>query len=75
MIILLFRLVYDEERKWTDDNINAVALQYFPGVEREAALKRPILFSNWLSKDYKPVDREELRDFTKARLKVGTCCE
>ena len=34
------------------------------------ALKRPILFSNWLSKDYLPVEREELRDFTRARLKV-----
>ncbi|XP_065175263.1 cytoplasmic dynein 1 heavy chain 1-like [Sycon ciliatum] len=64
------RLVYDEERKWTDEHINAVALQYFPGIDRDASLKRPILFSNWLSKDYKPVEREELRDFTKARLKV-----
>jgi len=35
-----------------------------------AALKRPILYSNWLSKDYLPVEREELRSFTRARLKV-----
>ena len=34
------------------------------------AFFRPILYSNWLSKDYVPVDQEELRDFTKARLKV-----
>ena len=31
---------------------------------------RPILYSNWLSKNYIPVAREELRDYVKARLKV-----
>ena len=33
-------------------------------------LGRPILYSNWLSKNYIPVEREELRDYVKARLKV-----
>nr|XP_012332140.1 cytoplasmic dynein 1 heavy chain 1-like [Aotus nancymaae] len=33
-------------------------------------MSRPILYSNWLSKDYIPVDQEELRDYVKARLKV-----
>eukprot|EP00112_Aurelia_sp_Birch-Aquarium-sp1_P013630 Seg2899.2 transcript_id=Seg2899.2/GoldUCD/mRNA.D3Y31 product="Cytoplasmic dynein 1 heavy chain 1" protein_id=Seg2899.2/GoldUCD/D3Y31 len=64
------RLVYDEERKWTDSNIDMVALKHFPSIDRQAALGRPILYSNWLSKDYIPVDREELREFTRARLKV-----
>nr|QVD39637.1 Dynein heavy chain, cytoplasmic [Schistocerca gregaria] len=64
------RLVDDVERRWTNDNIDVVALKHFPGVEREAALTRPILYSNWLSKDYVPVDREELREYVKARLKV-----
>ena len=36
----------------------------------QAALGRPILYSNWLSKDYLPVDQEELRDYVQARLKV-----
>ena len=36
----------------------------------QVALQRPILFSNWLTKDYLPVDREELRDYVQARLKV-----
>jgi len=31
---------------------------------------RPILFSNWTSKNYIPVDREVLREYTKARLRV-----
>ena len=64
------RLVEDDERKWTDENVNNVALKHFPNIDRNAALVRPILFSNWLSKDYMPVEQEELRDFVKARLKV-----
>lgn len=65
------RLVEDSERRWTNENIDVVALKHFPGVDRAAALSRPILYSNWLSKDYVPVDREELRDYVKARLKVS----
>ena len=34
------------------------------------ALARPILYSNWLTKDYLPVEQEELRDYVQARLKV-----
>uniref|UniRef100_A0AAQ4PH56 Cytoplasmic dynein 1 heavy chain 1 n=1 Tax=Gasterosteus aculeatus aculeatus TaxID=481459 RepID=A0AAQ4PH56_GASAC len=64
------RLVDDEERRWTDDNIDVVALKHFPNIEKEKALNRPILYSNWLSKDYIPVEQEELRDYVKARLKV-----
>ncbi|XP_077296363.1 dynein heavy chain, cytoplasmic isoform X2 [Arctopsyche grandis] len=64
------RLVDDTERKWTNDNIDAVAVQFFPGIDQEAALNRPILYSNWLSKDYSPVVRDQLRDYVKARLKV-----
>lgn len=36
----------------------------------QVALARPILYSNWLSKDYLPVEQEELRDYVQARLKV-----
>ncbi|XP_028677485.1 cytoplasmic dynein 1 heavy chain 1 isoform X2 [Erpetoichthys calabaricus] len=64
------RLVEEEERRWTDENIDTVALKHFPNVDKEKALNRPILYSNWLSKDYVPVDQEELRDYVKARLKV-----
>ena len=61
----------DEERKWTDENVDFVAMKHFPNLNRQEALSRPILYSNWLSKDYVPVEREELRSFVKARLKVG----
>ena len=64
------RLVYDEERNWTETKIDEIAVKHFPNIDRQEALKRPILFSNWLSKDYVPVDREELRDYVKARLRV-----
>ncbi|XP_065684969.1 cytoplasmic dynein 1 heavy chain 1 isoform X1 [Hydra vulgaris] len=64
------RLISDEERRWTNTNINLIAKKHFPNIDCELALKRPILYSNWLTKDYVPVDQEQLRDFTKARLKV-----
>lgn len=64
------RLVDEEERRWTDEMIDSIAQKHFPAINHEEALERPILFSNWLSKHYIPVDRETLRDFAKARLKV-----
>lgn len=64
------RLVEDSERRWTNENIDAVALKHFPSANSEKALARPILYSNWLSKDYVPVEREQLRDYVKARLKI-----
>jgi dynein heavy chain 1 len=67
------RLIADEERQWTEDTVNRLALEYFPNIDEEAALQRPILFSNWLSKNYVPVARDHLRDFVKARLR--TFCE
>lgn len=67
------RLVAEDERKWTNDAVSRIALNFFPTIEEEKALGGPILFSNWLSKNYVPVDREQLRDFVKARLK--TFCE
>ncbi|KAK4049755.1 dynein heavy chain [Microbotryomycetes sp. JL221] len=64
------RLVAEDERKWTDDTIDSIALQHFPTIDRDEALSRPILFSNWTSRNYIPVDREQLREYTKARLRV-----
>lgn len=40
----------DEERRWTDENIDMVALKHFPNIDKDKALNRPILYSNWLSK-------------------------
>ncbi|CAJ2513502.1 Uu.00g016210.m01.CDS01 [Anthostomella pinea] len=67
------RLVAEDERQWTDEAVHKIALEFFPTIDETKALGGPILFSNWLSKNYVPVDREQLRDFVKARLK--TFCE
>ncbi|KAF2143585.1 uncharacterized protein K452DRAFT_224111 [Aplosporella prunicola CBS 121167] len=67
------RLIAEEERKWTEECVHRVALEHFPTIEEDKALGGPILFSNWLSKHYVPVERDQLRDFVKARLK--TFCE
>lgn len=44
------RLVDDDERRWTDENIDVVGLKHFPNIDKEKGLTRPILYSNWLSK-------------------------
>ena len=67
------RLVEEDERKWTDDTVRRIAMEHFPSIDDHAALQGPILFSNWLSKNYVPVEREQLREFVKARLR--TFCE
>ncbi|VDB95435.1 unnamed protein product [Peniophora sp. CBMAI 1063] len=64
------RLVSEEERQWTDERIDQMAMEHFPTINQEEALMRPILFSNWMSKNYMPIDREQLREYTKARLRV-----
>ena len=65
------RLASEEEWLWTDQNIDAVAQQHFPTINFDEALACPILFSNWTSRHYVAVDRrEQLREFTKARLRV-----
>ncbi|OQO06011.1 Dynein heavy chain, cytoplasmic, partial [Rachicladosporium sp. CCFEE 5018] len=67
------RLIAEDEREWTEATVNRIALEHFPNIDDQVALQRPILFSNWLSKNYVPVDRDQLRDFVKARLR--TFCE
>lgn len=67
------RLVSEDERIWTAELVRRVAVEHFPNIDIDVALRGPILFSNWLSKNYVSVDQEQLRDFVKARLK--TFCE
>ena len=35
---------------WTEENIDTVALMHFPNIDKQVALKRPILYSNWFTK-------------------------
>ncbi|TRY63473.1 hypothetical protein TCAL_02090 [Tigriopus californicus] len=64
------RLVDESERVWTNENIDATALKHFPNINKEEALNRPILYSNWTTKDYVPIEQEELRQYVHARLRV-----
>jgi len=67
------RLVSEEEQSWTLSTIKRIAITHFPNVDLDKSLGGPILFSNWLSKNYVPVDRSQLKEFVKARLR--TFCE
>ncbi|KAK9422351.1 putative Dynein heavy chain [Seiridium unicorne] len=67
------RLVTETERQWTGEAIKRIALEFFPNISEAKALGGPILYSNWLDKNYVPVDREQLREYVKERLK--TFCE
>ena len=67
------RLVDAEEQQWTTDMVRQIATEYFPSANIDGALQGPILFSNWLSRNYVSVEQEQLRDFVKARLR--TFCE
>ena len=67
------RLVLENEREWTESTTYRIAMEHFPTIDEARALDGPLLYSNWLSKNYVPVEREQLRNFVKARLK--TFCE
>ncbi|ORY81439.1 dynein heavy chain, cytosolic [Protomyces lactucae-debilis] len=67
------RLVNQQDRDWTTRMVMQVAQQHFPNIDETNALEQPMLYSNWLSKDYRPVGADEMRFYIKARLK--TFCE
>ena len=46
------RLVYSIEKEWCNKTIDEVAKRWFPSIDNEKALRRPILFSNYIKKDY-----------------------
>ena len=51
------RLVTEEGKQWTDEHIDEAAILHFPTINRDEALALPILFSNWTSKNYIPIDK------------------
>lgn len=65
-----FSLIYDYERQWTEKAIDDTASRHFTGVDLNTALKRPILFSDWLAGHYASIDEDELRQHIQGRLKV-----
>ena len=63
------RLVADDERRWTDAALDEAAAAAFPALDVGAALQRPILYSDWLSKEVRSVARAPLREYASARLR------
>jgi dynein heavy chain 1 len=51
------RLVKDEEKDWCNKMVDEMATKHFPSMELNA-LERPILFSNYLTKNYVSCDRD-----------------
>lgn len=64
------RLVYAEEKEWCNQTIDEVARKWFPTMDSERALKRPILFTNFIKKDYVSVSQEELKSYIEGRLRT-----
>jgi dynein heavy chain 1 len=64
------RLIDSEDKEWCNKLVDNVAARNFPGVDVNECLKRPILYSQWIKKTYQSTDREVLREFVAARLKV-----
>eukprot|EP00051_Salpingoeca_urceolata_P022681 m.374555 g.374555 ORF g.374555 m.374555 type:complete len:4634 (-) comp20005_c1_seq12:280-14181(-) len=66
------RLVAEDERVWTEAQINTVAKKHFPECDCDKALQRPILFSTWLNEDhlYLPVTQDGLREHLSGKLKA-----
>lgn len=63
------RLVSAEHKAWTDGVIDRAAQATFPTVDVPSVLQRPILYSDWLSRQYRAVDRAPLREYARARLR------
>ena len=64
------RLVEEEEKFWCRDCIIGVARKWFGRDANVEGLDPGGVYSDWLSRDYKLVDKETLFDFVSARLKV-----
>lgn len=64
------RLTQPVDTQWCHDKIDEIAQKWFAGVDFEMALKRPLFYTSWLSKETRKVERDELKEFLCARLRV-----
>lgn len=70
MFFFYHSLIYDYERQWTERAIDDIAGRHFFGVDLNGALKRPILFSDWIAGNYASIDEDDLRKYIQDRLRV-----
>ncbi|RLV89834.1 Dynein heavy chain cytoplasmic [Spathaspora sp. JA1] len=64
------RLVSEDHRSWTLQLFKQISQTYFLNVDLEACFKAPVLFSNWLTLNYKSVQENDLKSFVSERLRV-----
>jgi dynein heavy chain 1 len=64
------RLVEDSDKDWCGKMIDDAAKRWFAEVDFDVALAKPIFYTKWLSKDTRRVERDELKEFLSARLRV-----
>ncbi|KAH3679918.1 hypothetical protein WICMUC_000661, partial [Wickerhamomyces mucosus] len=64
------RLTNEDAKRWTWKMIKSVATKRFPNVSLTDSLKRPILYSNWLSLNYESVNHSSMLLFIKERFHV-----
>eukprot|EP01064_Diplonema_japonicum_P034641 TRINITY_DN7253_c0_g2_i1.p1 TRINITY_DN7253_c0_g2~~TRINITY_DN7253_c0_g2_i1.p1 ORF type:complete len:4818 (+),score=1605.91 TRINITY_DN7253_c0_g2_i1:85-14538(+) len=64
------RLIFDDEKEWTDEEVDGAFKSHFPEIDPTKACHRPLLYSTFLSKEYINNDIEELRSHIQGKLKV-----
>ncbi len=64
------RLITSDEKDWCYTALTKVANNHFSHVNVTACLELPMFYSNWISNHYCSVDKEALRAFIAARLRV-----
>lgn len=62
------RLVTASDRAWSEAALDEAARTAFPGTDLTSALARPLLYSDWLTRDCRSVERAPLRRYAHARL-------
>lgn len=64
------KLESEQDQNWVLDMIKKVVTKNIPLVDCYKAFSMPILYSDWLSYGYGPVNETEMADFVRERLKV-----
>ena len=64
------RLVDEEDRKWCEEILDTIARKHFAGCDFAIALRRPLFYTSWMSKETRKVERDDLKKFIAARLRV-----
>ena len=62
------RLVTPADKAWSDAALDEAAHSAFPGTDIATTLRRPLLYSDWLSRECQRVERAPLREYARARL-------